>query len=133
MSETSSAPRQFSNCAAAVEEWLSSPDSTAAVRSAFGDAMASEGGGSHGRNISFDVLVEVCTAAVARLPAGLAEVLPAPDAKFVRRAVTATLPDVDRAGIRDEETLATAVQVVLLNLAAAVDLLNAAVAPADDA
>jgi hypothetical protein len=111
-----------------MENWLSSSDAADAMRAAIADALEREGGGSHGRNLSVETLVAVSVAAVKRLPSELSSIIPEPDAKFVRRAVAQTLPDLDRTGVRDAETLTTAVQVVLLNLATSVDLLDAAIA-----
>ena len=90
--------------------------------------MSAEGGGSHGRNLSFDQLVAVCQLVVERLPQPLDQIIPPPDAKFVGRAVASTLPDVVHSGLRDSETLTMAVQAVFVMLASSVVILNEAMA-----
>ena len=54
----------FASAAEAMEAWLGSSNAVAAIRAALNTALAREGGGSHGRNLSFDHLVMVCAAAV---------------------------------------------------------------------
>ena len=114
--------------AADLEQWLSLPEANVALEAALRRVMALEGGGSHGRNISFKMLVAVCQRAVEDLPEPLCVVLPEPDEKFVRHAVERALPEVDQAGVQDTEELFVAVQTVLIMLAAATDLLHAAIA-----
>ena len=104
----------------AMEAWLGTSDFDTALSRCF--TKAQHGGGSHGRNISEDVLLETCVGLVSELPGELAQ-LPPPDEQFVQAALASTLPDIARAGVRDEETLSTCVQVVLLQLAAATDKL----------
>ena len=67
--------------------------------------------------------------AVEKLPQSLRELVPVPDEAFVRHALSRTgLTDVDRSGVRDREELFVVVHTVLVMLAAAVDVLHAAVA-----
>ena len=104
----------------AMEAWLSTSEFDTALSSCL--TKAQHGGGSHGRNISGDVLLATCVGVVGELPGGLAQ-LPPPDEQFVQVALASTLPDIARAGVRDEATLSTSVQAVLLQLAAATDKL----------
>jgi hypothetical protein len=108
-----------------MELWLSSSDAAVATENALGAALQAEGGGSHGRNFSSETLVAVCTIIVELLPPELAEVIPAPDDTFVARTIQQTFPDARKSGIRDPES---AIQAVLISLAAAVDLLHASAA-----
>lgn len=116
----------YASASDAMEAWLSSANAAAAVGAALKSAMAREGGGSNGRNLSFDHLVAVCGAAVEQLPTELAALIPVPDEAFVTKCIEKTLPDVLKSGIRDEEALTVAVQAVLMNLAASVDVMCAA-------
>jgi hypothetical protein len=122
------AQAEWTTCSAAMEEWLSSASATDAFEEALEASMSAEGGGSHGRNLSFDQLVAVCQLVVERLPQPLDQIIPPPDAKFVGRAVASTLPDVVHSGLRDSETLTMAVQAVFVMLASSVDILNEAMA-----
>ena len=70
----------------------------------------------------------MCGAVVERLPKGLGELIPTPDEKFVGRAVARTLPHIVHGGIKDRSELADAVAVVLISLAASVDIYQAAMA-----
>jgi hypothetical protein len=110
----------------AMELWLSSSDASVATDAALQAALLAEGGGSHGRNYSFETLVAVCGVMCETLPPELSEIIPAPDDAFVARTIQQTFPDVNKSGIRDQEAMTSAIQAVLVSLAAAVDVLHRA-------
>ena len=110
--------------ATVMEAWLSSSDADAAVKKALCSVYASEGGGSHGRNITLEFVEKACVAIMALLPSELQGHLPDPDASFVRGALAQVFPEALQGGLRDEEAFSTAVQVVLLQLAASADMLR---------
>jgi hypothetical protein len=111
-----------------MESYLASGTFDGQLSAAFSEAQ--RGGGSHDRNISPDVLRATIAAVQRSLPAPLSE-LPEADATFVESAIASVLPDLARSGVADRDEVVTAVQVVLLQLAAATDKLAALVAGGD--
>ena len=88
--------------------------------------------GSADSNIPDVVLHGTCSRVLAsRLPAPLHEI-PAPDAEFIERALASVLPAVADSGVRSLDELEMAVQVILLQLAAATDRLAAIAAEEGD-
>ena len=108
-----------------MESYLASGSFDDLLLSSFTEAQ--HGAGSHGRNISPDVLRATITAVQQSLPAPLSE-LPEANEEFVENAIAGVLPDIARSGVASRDELYTTVQVVLLQLAAATDKLAELVA-----
>merc|ERR1712086_14404 len=103
-----------------VELWCSAEEFETVWSGCFDRAQ--RGQGSHGRHISMDVVLATCQSVHQELPSGLRESFPIPDREFVETSLQQVLPQIVRDGI-DENDVPTAVQVVLLQMAAAVELM----------
>ena len=117
------APTTAHDVTASMEEYLSSTAFEAALRAAYQDARREYG--STDSNVPAGVLQSTCTSVLTSraLPRPLDE-LPAPDTAFIDKAMSSVLPSSMNAGLRSFEELETAVQVVLLHLAATADRLG---------
>ena len=116
------APTTAHDVTASMEEYLSSTAFEAALRTAYQDARREYG--STDSNVPAGVLQSTCTGVLSRaLPSPLDE-LPAPDTAFIDKAMSSVLPSSMDTGLRSFEEFETAVQVVLLHLAATADRLG---------
>ena len=111
-----------------MEDYLATDDFNDALNTAYREARNKYG--SHDSNIPAAVLSCTCSRMLSSssLPAPLGEI-PEPDEEFVGKAMAAVLPDM--ASVRSLEELELAVQVILLQLAAATDTLATIAAQSD--
>ena len=107
-----------------MEAWLATTNAEAAIRSALVSVLSCEGGGSHGRNFPTTLVEQVCCNVMSHLPAPLRDHLPEPDQDFIHTALAKVMPAALKGGFADEESMSTATQVVLLQLATTADLLR---------
>jgi len=106
-----------------MEEYLATDAFNDALNTAYREARNKYG--SHDSNIPAVVLRYTCSRMLSSssLPAPLGEI-PEPNDEFVGKAMASVLPDMASLGVRSLDELELAVQVILLQLAAATDRLG---------